>query len=785
MNQRTLRRLEYHRVIERLEGAAGSALGKEIAAALTPVDDLTTIQQWQEETKEAKDILRLYPELPLGGIRDVRGALRKVAIGGVLEPTELLEVADTIYAARRLANFLTGLKENFPAIQELAGQLGNFRQIEEEIKRCILEDGEVADAASANLGQARRQIRGAQGRIRERIDGILRSAQYQKMLQETIVTIRGDRYVVPVKHEYRSQFSGIVHDQSASGATLYIEPMAVVEINNELRQFFNVEKQEIVKILTNLSHLLRDELEEFKDTLQLLGKLDFIFAKGKLSHSMDASEPKLNDRGYVNIIKGRHPLIAGKVVPVSIWLGKDFDVLVITGPNTGGKTVTLKTIGLFALMAQSGLQIPAEPNSELPIYSNIFCDIGDEQSIEQSLSTFSGHMTNIVNILAESDARSLVMLDELGAGTDPTEGAALAIAILEELLQRGTKVIATTHYSELKNFAYNQPRVENASVEFDVETLRPTYRLLIGRPGRSNAFEIATRLGLAVDIVEKAKGHMTQEQIEVANLFAKLELNQRQAEREREAAEKLRKELEDQRTQYQRLQNELAEKKANTLAKADEEAWQIISQARREAEGIIDELKAAAAKEAKINKDYAIQQARAQLGNLSGKAAKRRAAQADQAPGQVPSQIKPGQTIFVPKLNQKGQVLSSNGQDVQIQVGIMKLTVKLKELRTVAEQKVTAANTGAGKLMATKARHIERELDLRGLMVDEAIPLVDKYLDDAYLAGVGQVTLIHGKGTGALRSAVQDMIARHPHVKTSRLGEYGEGGMGVTVVQIQ
>lgn len=784
MNQRTLKRLEYHRVIEKLKEVTGSALGKEIASALTPIDDLATIKLWQAETKEAKEIWRLYPELPLGGIRDIRGGLRKVAIGGVLEPTELLEVADTMYAARRLASFLAGLKENFPVIQEIAGQLGNFRKIEEEIKRCILEDGEIADDASTALGQARKQIRGAQGRIRDRIDGILRSSQYQKMLQEAIFTIRGDRYVVPVKHEYRSQFAGIVHDQSASGATLYIEPMAIVEINNQLRQFFNVEKQEILKILTNLSEHIRGELEEIKETLQLLGKLDFIFAKGKLSHHMDASEPKLNDWGYVNIIKGRHPLISGKVVPVSIWLGKDFDVLVITGPNTGGKTVTLKTVGLFALMAQSGLQIPAEPHSELPVYSNIYCDIGDEQSIEQSLSTFSGHMTNIVNILAETDACSLVMLDELGAGTDPTEGAALAIAILEELLNRGTKVIATTHYSELKNFAYNQPRVENASVEFDVETLRPTYRLLIGRPGRSNAFEIATRLGLSVDIVEKAKGHMTEEQAEVANLFAKLELNQRQAEREREAAENLRRELEEQRAQYQRLQQELADKKANTLAKADEEAWQIISQARREAEAIIEELKAAAAKEAQINKDYAIQQARAQLGNLSGKAAKRRAAQAAEAPGQVPAQVKPGQTIFVPKLNQKGQVLSSSGQEVQIQVGIMKMTVKLKELRTVAEQTATAASTGAGKLMVAKARHIERELDLRGLMVDEALPLVDKYLDDAYLAGVEQVTLIHGKGTGALRAAVQDMVARHPHVKTSRLGEYGEGGMGVTVVQL-
>jgi len=787
LDYKMLRRLEFDKVIGMLVDCAGSMLGKEIASRLTPSTDLETVNHRQEETKEAKEILRFYPDLPLGGIRDIRGVLRKVEIGGVLEPDELLEVADTVLASRRLKTFLTESKGTFPILQDLAASLGSYREIEDQVARCIMGGGEVADHASDKLASLRTQIKTNQNRVKERLDHILRSPEYQKMLQETIITVRGDRYVVPVKHEYRSQFGGIVHDQSASGATLYIEPMAVVEINNELRRLLVAEKQEIVRILSHLTTLVKANLEEIKETTQLLGQLDFIFAKAFLSQRMDAVEPRLNQWGNLNIIKGRHPLIKGEVVPVSIHLGKDFDILIITGPNTGGKTVTLKTVGLFTLMGQAGLQVPAEPGTELAVFSQVFSDIGDEQSIEQSLSTFSSHMTNIVGILEKADANSLVLMDELGSGTDPTEGAALAMAILEEFHNRGTKVIATTHYSELKTFAYKQDRMENASVEFNIETLRPTYRLLIGQPGRSNAFEISARLGLARDVVERAKNHLSQEAVEVAGLIENLEANQRAAQREKEEAARLRQEVARLKDEYQQLREDLENKKASILEKANEEAYRIIREARHEAEGVIKDLKDAIAAEAEKDKHLAMQEARARLKILHGKAARRAEGLARNAPGQVPREVKLGQEVFIPKLNQKGHVTALPGEngEIQVQVGIMKITVALEDLRIVAQETKVVEKTGAGRLMMSKSTNIGNEIDLRGMTVDEATLEVEKYLDDAYLAGLPQVCLIHGKGTGVLRTAIRELLRRHPHVKSSRTGGYGEGGTGVTVVELK
>ncbi len=782
-----LKRLEYDKVIEMLVDCAGSMLGKEIAAQLNPSTDLETVKQRQEETKEAKEILRFYPDLPLGGIRDIRGILRKVEIGGILEPTELLEVADTVLASRRLKTFLLEAKGTYPVLKDLAASLGMFRQLEDQVARCIMGGGEVAGHASDKLASLRTQIKTNQNRVKDRLDHVLRSSEYQKMLQENIITMRGDRYVVPVKHEYRGQFAGIIHDQSASGATLYIEPIAVVEINNELRRLLVAEKQEIVRILAQLTNLVKANLEEIKETTQLLGQLDFIFAKAFLSQRMDAVEPRLNQWGNLNIIKGRHPLLKGDVVPVSIHLGKEFDILIITGPNTGGKTVTLKTVGLFSLMAQAGLQVPAEVGTELTVFSQVFSDIGDEQSIEQSLSTFSSHMTNIISILERADASSLVLMDELGSGTDPTEGAALAMAILDEFHSRGTKVIATTHYSELKTFAYRQERMENASVEFNIETLRPTYRLLIGQPGRSNAFEISARLGLPRTIVDHAKSHLSQEAVEVADLIENLEANQRAAEREKEEAYRLRDEVARLKKEYQGLKEELENKKARILEKANEEAYRIIREARHETDGVIKDLKEAMAAEGEKGKLLAMQEAREKLKLLHGKAAQRTENQAKNAPGQVPREVKLGQEVFIPKLNQKGHVTSKPGEngEVQVQVGIMKINVALEDLRTVAQETKAVEKTGAGRLMMNKSANIAKEIDLRGLTVDEATLEVEKYLDDAYLAGLPQVYLIHGKGTGTLREAIKDLLSKYPHVKSSRMGGHGEGGTGVTVVELK
>ncbi len=786
MNLRTLKKLEFDKIIGLLLGCCASSLGKELAEKLEPSLDIEEVALRQRETTEGREMLRLHPDIPLGGISDVRVALKRVAVGGTLEPEDLLALGETLYGGRRLRQFLLDVKEHFPILLELAQLVGSFRPIEENINRCILPGGEIADAASEALLKIRRQKRVHQSRIKDKIDHILRGPEWQKMLQEAIVTVRGDRYVVPVKQECRGQFPGIIHDQSASGATLFIEPMEVVEINNEVRRLSVAEKQEIAKILTGLTELVRGRLEEIQTTVETLARLDFIFAKARLSRKMDAWEPKLNSWGYLKIIKGRHPLLSGDVVPVSIHLGGDFSILVITGPNTGGKTVTLKTVGLFVLMTQAGLHIPAEYGSEVGFYSKVFSDIGDEQSIEQSLSTFSSHMTNIVDILRQADAQTLVLMDELGAGTDPSEGAALAMAILEELYDRGAKTVATTHYSELKTFAYSREGIENASVEFDVSTLRPTYRLLIGQPGRSNAFEIAYRLGLDKKVVERARSFQTQEEREVATLIQNLEETQKAAEAEHLAAETAHREADRLREECRTLQEKLDAQRESILAKAREQAQSIVKEARQETEAVIASLKEELARETGQAKLNLAHKARGKLRGMQAEQATDLLG-AGTAPGQVPIAVKPGQMVLVPKLNQKGVALSeaSGTGEVQVQVGIMKINVPLKDLRTVAEEQKAAEKTGTGRLMATKAQAVSRELDLRGFTVDEALYQVDKYLDDAILAGLPSVQLIHGKGTGALRAAIKDALAGHPLVKSYRLGEHGEGGTGVTVVEFK
>jgi len=784
MEKKTLERLEYYKVLEQLASLTTSPLGRERVMNLEPVDDLALILGWQAETSEGRELLRLDPTAELGGWKDIRAHLKRAGSGAVLEPQELLDVADTLAASRRIKKFFQEKRERYPLLSRLSDSLLALPELEKAIKNAILPGGEVADTASTELAQVRRKIMNSQLQIKEHLEHVIRSPHYQKYLQDPIVTVREGRYVVPVKTEYRSQVPGIVHDQSASGATLFIEPMAVVDSNNELRRLRLVEKQEVMRILVALSDGVTSQVDNIGIALEALGELDFILAKARYSKKLDAWEPLLQGESYIDIKKGRHPLLKGHAVPIDIRLGEDFDTLVVTGPNTGGKTVSLKTAGLLVLMAQAGLHIPAGEGSRLGIFKQVFVDIGDEQSIEQSLSTFSSHLINIIDIIRRAGRDSLVIIDELGAGTDPTEGAALAQSILEKLHALGAKTIASTHASELKSFAYTHERVENASVEFDAVTLQPTYRLLIGKPGRSNAFEIAARLGLPEEMVARAREFLTVEQLQIDELMRNLERTQQEAEAEREKAVRLSEEARLLKEQCERAEVELNQKKEQIIARAAEEARILVREAKQEAEAIIKELRNAA-KEAGKNKERYIQEARERLKKIQDRVNK--AVPQRVAAGEAPRDLRPGEEVFLPKFNQTGYVLSPPDSDgnVQVQVGIMKVSVALKDLRR--SEKTTPQKEGQSKvagILLDKAKEVPAELDLRGMYVEEALLLVEKYLDDAYLAGLSRVYLIHGKGTGSLRAAIHRELNGHRRVKSLRLGEQSEGGYGVTVVEL-
>lgn len=780
--EQTIKRLEFDKVLARLAELAYSEVGKEKVLSLVPTTDAELVKRWQAETSEGREMLRLEPLAELGGRHDIRGVVIRASRFAVLSAEELFAVGETLAASRQIKKFFMEKAERYPLLSETAEGLTNQAQLEKSIFKAILPGGEIANDASPELSQKRRGLTRAQNRVRERMENLVRSPENQKHLQEPIITIRNNRFVVPVKQEHRGQIPGIIHDQSASGATLFVEPMAVVEANNEVRRLVVAEQQEIQRILAALSTAVSGVAEELQYSIEALGQLDFVMAKARYSQRINAWAPDIISGAKLDIIKGRHPLLLGDAVPATISLGKDFTTLVITGPNTGGKTVTLKTVGLFALMTQAGLHIPAEAGSQMGIFTQVFADIGDEQSIEQSLSTFSSHMTNLVVILANAGGSALVLLDELGAGTDPTEGAALARAILEELHSRGVCTIATTHYSELKNYAYTSPGVENASVEFDIETLRPTYRLLIGRPGRSNAFEISLRLGLQPKVVDQARQFLTSEQVEVADLINKLEKTQQIAERERQEAESLRQESERLKDRYSKLEEQLQAKKETILEKAHQDASSLVRKARLEAEEAIKELRSKLAEESARGKEEAIQEARSKLQRVTNKVAAKMPERI--AGGDIPREVKPGEQVFLPKYNQKAYVLSTSGDNVQVQVGIMKLYVPLEELRSVAEKK-ESGQTQVGQVYRDKAASISTSLDLRGMTGDEALLEIEKYLDDAFLAGLNSVILIHGKGTGALRAAVQRDLKNNPRVKAFRLGEAGEGGSGATVVNLK
>ena len=787
MNEFTLQKLEYDKIKAMLIKECSSSLGQEKALSLEPVFDYQLINTWQEETSEGVLIRRFEPQIPLGGLIDTRGSIRKAEIGGLLEAEEFLRLWSNLRAVRKLKGFLTTKKKQYscPRMEGWAEQLTPLPRLEEEIDRVVSPEGDIRDDASIELARTRKKIATLLNRIKDKLDNMIKSETYQKYLQDPIVTIRGDRYVVPVKSEYRGQVPGIIHDQSASGATLFIEPMVVVEMNNDLRKAMIEERDEINRILKQLSSKAKIHVEELRENLDILGQIDFIFAKARLSEKMIGVKPEVVQYQQIDIIKGRHPLIDPKeVVPLTISLGKDFDALVITGPNTGGKTVSLKTVGLFVLMTQSGLHIPAEMGSSIGIFTKVYADIGDEQSIEQSLSTFSSHMTNIVRILGDADNTSLVLMDELGAGTDPSEGAALAISILEFLLKRQAKIIATTHYSELKTYAFNESRVQNASVEFDIKTLRPTYRLLIGVPGKSNAFEIAARLGLREEIVEKARSLITQDEKNVADLIQLLETNQLISEQNRLETEERLNTAREKLVAIESQEEIFKEKTEKIILKAQAEALEIVKKARKESEEIIREIRTLA-KDELLKAEHKALLLKKTLEDEENQLT----AQVIKGPkvtGRRPKSIKIGQEVFIPKLNQSGTVISEPGSsgDLQVQAGILKITVNIDELQ-VAEPKVKVQKTGIGNIVTAKTEQIKTELDFRGTTVDEALPLVDKYLDDAYLAGIHQVSLIHGKGTGVLRSHIRDMLKNHPHVRIFRTGGLQEGGTGVTIVEFK
>ncbi|WP_434793713.1 Endonuclease MutS2 [Terrisporobacter petrolearius] len=792
MDQKSLKVLEYNKIIDLLATKASSSLGLKYIEQLIPKPNYKEVKDMLEETSEAQGILIKRGHVNLGGIQDISDSVRRAEIGAVLDSGSLLKISDNLRAARNLKRSLTPGEEedfNYPIIQSLSNALYVYRDIEEEINNAIISEIEISDNASPTLRSIRRGILQKNQSIRSKLNSIISSTTYQKYLQDAIISVRGDRFVVPVKAEYRSQVSGIIHDQSSSGATLFIEPMSIVEMNNELRKLKLDEQEEIERILSELTKLVGEVAGDILSNQVILGKLDFAFAKGKLSLSMKAIEPILNEEKNINIKNGRHPLLdTDKVVPNNIYLGEDFDTLVITGPNTGGKTVTIKTIGLFALMTQSGLHIPADYGSSMCVYDNIFADIGDEQSIEQSLSTFSSHMTKIVGILNEVTSDSLVIFDELGAGTDPVEGAALAIAILEDVNMAGAKCIATTHYSELKNYALTKDRVENAAVEFDVNTLSPTYKLLIGVPGKSNAFEISRKLGLRDDIIDRAKEFINTDNIELEDVLQNVEKNRIKVEQEKEEAEKLKKEIEEVKAEYDRKLEKLSISKEKMMEKARAEAFSITRQAKEEADNILKELRNMEMEMASKEKNKKIEALRKELadsmGNLQPSV---KSMIVPKVSNKEIRDLKVGDEVKVITLNQEGTVVSvdKKKKEAVVQMGIMKMTLPFKALQIAQKEKKSIVTKSTRKIISSKSGSVKSEVDLRGMNLEEAIVEVDKYLDDACVAGLEIVTIIHGVGTGVLKKGLQDVLKKNKHVKSQRPGQYGEGGMGVTIVEIR
>jgi DNA mismatch repair protein MutS2 len=788
LDDKILHTLEYRKILNKLMQYTQTSMGRMTAEQLRPSGDFEGVKKLLQATDEAANVDRLKGIPSFGGISDIRAALKRASIGGMLGTTELLAVGTTIGGARRVKRFLAAMheEEKIEFLFSLSDVLSEQKHVEDAIRLCIDENADVLDTASSELATIRRELRGGETRIREKLDSMIRSSSVAKMLQDQLVTIRGDRFVIPVKAEYRAHFGGIVHDQSGSGATLFIEPESIVAMNNKLRETRLREEREIEIILHRLTALVADIAEEMTYDIDILGELDFIFSKARLARDMKATQPRMNDRGYLKLRKGRHPLIpAEHVVPLDVELGNQYSSIIVTGPNTGGKTVTLKTIGLLSLMSMSGLFIPAEEGSQMCVFDAIYADIGDEQSIEQSLSTFSSHMTNIISILRRMTPKSLILLDEVGAGTDPAEGSALAIAILEHIHRTECRMVATTHYSELKAYAYERKGVINASMEFDVQSLSPTYRLLIGVPGRSNAFAIAERLGLPGAILEHARGEVKEEDLRVEHMIASLEENRLGAEQEHERAESIRREVEELRSRQQQELEKLESQRDKRLEKAEKDASAILEKARKEAEEIISDLRRLAMEEGASVKEHKLIEARRRLDEAEPSPRKKAATR---KPAKAPRTIGPGDEVKVDSLNQKGFVVELSGsKEAIVQFGIMKMKVSLDDLELLSSKAASVPTPlrQATTVKRSRDENIRRELDLRGTNLEEAIMETDRFIDEAFLGNLGQISIIHGKGTGVLRTGIQEYLRKHRHVKSYRLGNYNEGGAGVTVAELQ
>lgn len=781
MNERILRVMEFDKIIDQLKDHAATSLGKRLAVQTKPSVEMEEVIQRQKETDEASQIVRLNAEMPFGGISDIRASIKRSVIGGSLGTDECLDVANTIYGGRQVKDFVGKLEETYPILEELVEQITPLRELEQLIKSCIDDHGYVMDSASQKLRSIRSSIRTYESRVRDRLENYTRTNS--NMLSDAIITIRNDRYVLPVKQEYRGAIGGIVHDQSSSGQTLFMEPKAIVDLNNQLQEASVKEKQEIERILQEITEQIALEEAPLLINIEVLSDIDVMFARAKLGKQMKASMPKMNDNGIIKMQQARHPLIPKEeVVPNDVEIGESYTSIVITGPNTGGKTVTLKMIGLCTLMAQSGLQIPALDGCELAVFQHVFADIGDEQSIEQNLSTFSSHMTNIVDILKKVDDKTLVLFDELGAGTDPQEGAALAMSILDDVISRGARVIATTHYPELKAYGYNRENVVNASVEFNVQTLRPTYRLLIGVPGRSNAFEISKRLGLDNHVIDQAKGLIGVDTKSVENMIASLEDSQLSAEKEYEEAHRTLIASEELHQDIRNAWNQFEQKREALYKKAEEKAERALAKAREEAELIVDEIRKMKT-ETKL-KEHEWIEAKKMLEEAQPKLRQKQKEQQPSTPAQSKKEIKAGDEVKLLKLNQKGTIVEKvSDKEFLVQVGIMKVKMKREDLQPLGKQKQTYE-----KPLTTirgSNYHVSTELDLRGERFEDALLKLEKYIDDSLLAGYGKVSIIHGKGTGALRNGVKEFVKKHPRIAGQRSGEAGEGGSGVTVIELR
>ena len=799
MTPRTLRVLGWPAISDRLAGLCASATGRERALALEPAPWLEEAERRLKETSEARELAETAGGLPVRGIRDIREAVHRAAIGGALAIRELLDVRDTLVAARTLKGFLTKRRADAPVLAEAGEGIGVFGGLETAIAEAISDDGTVMDGASPDLAKIRRERRAGEARLRERIDQVLRAPAMQRMLQEPLITIRNDRFVLPVRAEFREQFPGVAHDQSASGMTVFMEPLAIVPLGNRVRELAAAEQQEIARILAALSGDVGAAAEDLAETLGVLAGLDLAAAKAALSQRMSAAAPRLNVAGRVDLRAARHPLLTGAVVPIDVRIGGAFRTLVITGPNTGGKTVALRTLGLLTLMAQAGLHVPALPESEVGVFPQVFADIGDEQSVEQNLSTFSSHLTAIVEILRllardlpSEDTRAeraaaLVLLDEVGAGTDPMEGAALARALIETLHALGVCTAVTTHYTELKSLAFTHPGVENASVEFDEETLRPTYRVLIGTPGRSNALVIAARLGLDPAIVERARGYLSRHETDLTQSMQKVEEERTLLVREREALARARAELTQAQARAAQEAERLGADRRRVLDRAQAELGDLLRRGRQELDALLAALRTRPS-------DEAAGRVRARLRDLREVTEIYAEEARPPVEGTPPDHLRPGEDVLVLSLGRRGVVQTgpdSRGE-VEVQAGALKVRVPLADLRRVE----AAGGTGSRRRPASspaddtvaadlgKALTVPASVDLRGMTADEALAELDKYLDEATLAGLARITVIHGKGTGALRRAVHEHLAHHPEVATFRLGGDGEGGSGATIVDL-